>query len=121
MINVAATEFNALKNIPKDAVVVEIGLSTCLKDLLSRSTGKMSVVSLMSDRGHGPEAAFTESVDTLYAHGFDIDVSKLFANKPMSVSCTAPGLGHLVTWDHARSWSTYVIPYPKVSFDLFVI
>ena len=107
--------YDALKQIPKEAVVVEIGLSALLQPLLRRSISNDSILSVMNEAGNGHAESFYKCLGQLYTLGLNVDISRMFKNSlaPFPMSSKAPALGQLVTWDHERSWSDYVITYPK--------
>ena len=108
--------FDALGKIPKQAIVLEIGPSAVLHPAVSRSLGTNPVLSVSNATGTDQVETFFQSIGQLYALGVDMDVSCLFQScERVPASSHCPDLGQLVTWDHQHSWSTYVVPYPKVS------
>ena len=106
---------DALQYIPEEAVVVEIGLSPLLQPLLRRSILNTSIMSLVNKAGDNHAESFYKCLGQLYTLGLNVDISRMFKNSlaPFPMSSKAPALGQLVTWDHERSWSDYVITYPK--------
>ena len=106
--------YDALCHIPKDAAVVEIGLAPLLKPLIKRSVQSESIFSVGSRHQEGRAAGFFQCVGELYNLGLNMNLSSILGGNTYPVSSTAPDLSQLVTWDHTVSWSTYIIPYPKV-------
>ena len=108
--------YDAVGHIPQNAVVLLIGLPSLLMPSIVQSVEGSSVLPITSNVGHLQGPSFFHSLGKLYTLGVNMDISCMsrnVASAPASSKC--PDLGQLVTWDHAHSWSTYVIPYPKVN------
>ena len=109
--------YEAMRHVPEDAIVVEIGLSALLKPLLKRSLDPTRLLSVTNKAGDDHGASFLGCVGELFTLGVDMDVSGMFSRVPMPAPSTTADIGHLVTWNHDHSWGTYVITYPKVISD----
>ncbi|XP_075559826.1 fatty acid synthase-like [Dermacentor variabilis] len=77
----------ALRHVPKDAIVVEIA-PHCL---LLRDTDNHSF--------------FLGSLGKLHTLGVQMDPSALYPPVPWPVPRGTPNIGHLVSWDHTQQWA----------------
>ncbi|XP_054925826.1 fatty acid synthase-like [Dermacentor andersoni] len=95
----------ALRHVPRDAIVVEIAPHCLLLSVLRRTLGSgASCVGLMK-RGTDNHSFFLGSLGKLHTLGVQMDPSSLYPPVPWPVPRGTPNIGHLVSWDHTQQWA----------------
>jgi fatty acid synthase, animal type len=107
---------NAVKHIPKDAAVIEIGPKSTMEAVLKDSLApKNLLVALMTSNQESDQLRhFVESLGKIYNAGVNVNLSGLYPTVAFPVSATAPSLSSLVRWDHSHSWLTPIVPNTAV-------
>ncbi|XP_067015649.2 fatty acid synthase [Anabrus simplex] len=85
----------AKKQIPDDAVTVEISPKSVLGDLKLALYGEEGVVALLSTLGR------------LYEGGVAMNLTKLYPAVQYPVSCGTPMIAPLIKWQHSQQWYVY--------------
>ncbi|XP_070380766.1 fatty acid synthase-like [Dermacentor albipictus] len=95
----------ALRHVPRDAIVVEIAPHCLLLSILRRALGSgASCVGLMK-RDTDNHSFFLGSLGKLHTLGVKMDPSSLYPPVPWPVPRGTPNIGHLVSWDHTQQWA----------------
>ncbi|XP_075559822.1 fatty acid synthase-like [Dermacentor variabilis] len=95
----------ALRHVPRDAIVVEIAPHCLLLSILRRALGPgASCVGLMK-RDTDNRSFFLGSLGKLHTLGVQMDPSALYPPVPWPVPRGTPNIGHLVSWDHTQQWA----------------
>ncbi|XP_070380763.1 fatty acid synthase-like [Dermacentor albipictus] len=95
----------ALRHVPRDAIVVEIAPHCLLLSILRRALGPgASCVGLMK-RDTDNHSFFLGSLGKLHTLGVQLDPSALYPPVPWPVPRGTPNIGHLVSWDHTQQWA----------------
>ncbi|KAH7949721.1 hypothetical protein HPB49_014556 [Dermacentor silvarum] len=95
----------ALKHVPRDAIVVEIAPHCLLLSVLRRALDSgTSIVGLMN-RDVDNQSFFLGSLGKLHTLGVQLDLSALYPPVPWPVPRGTPTIGHLVSWDHSHQWA----------------
>ncbi|XP_037286488.2 fatty acid synthase [Rhipicephalus microplus] len=94
----------ALKHVPEDAILLEIGPHCLLQAILRRAVGPdASCVGLMKRHVDNVEY-FLRSLGKLHILGVEMDLSVMYPPVPWPLPRGTPNIGHLVGWDHSQSW-----------------
>ncbi|KAL1470633.1 hypothetical protein MTO96_040322 [Rhipicephalus appendiculatus] len=94
----------ALKHVPGDAILLEIGPHCLLQAILRRAVGPdASCVGLMKRHADNMEY-FLQSLGKLHTLGVEMDLSVLYPPVPWPLPRGTPNIGHLVGWDHSQTW-----------------
>ncbi|XP_050030055.2 fatty acid synthase-like [Dermacentor andersoni] len=96
---------DALKHVPEDAILLEIGPHCLLQAILRRAVGpKARCLGLMKRHADNLEY-FLSSLGQLHTSGVKMDLSVLYPPVPWPVPRGTPNIAHLVSWDHSHSWN----------------
>ncbi|XP_070380712.1 fatty acid synthase-like [Dermacentor albipictus] len=96
---------DALKHVPEDAILLEIGPHCLLQAILRRAVGpKSRCLGLMKRHADNLEY-FLSSLGQLHTLGVNMDLSVLYPPVPSPVPRGTPNIAHLVSWDHSHSWT----------------
>ncbi|XP_049273450.1 fatty acid synthase [Rhipicephalus sanguineus] len=95
----------ALRHVPRDAIVVEFAPHCLLLSILRRALGSgASCVGLMK-RDTDNHSFFLGSLGKLHTLGVQLDPSALYPPVPWPLPRGTPNIGHLVSWDHTQQWA----------------
>ncbi|KAG8183232.1 hypothetical protein JTE90_014407 [Oedothorax gibbosus] len=114
---------DALKKIPSDAIVVEIGPHFLLQSILKRVIGKdASYIGLMKRNEPNNIRFLMESLGKLYTEGLDVRVDRLYPAVKFPVPRGTPFISDLLKWDHSQSYFVpkFLPTSSEYSKDVFV-
>ncbi|XP_075725722.1 fatty acid synthase-like isoform X2 [Rhipicephalus microplus] len=94
----------ALKHVPKDAILLEIGPHCLLQAILRRAVGPDASCAGLMKRHVDNVEYFLHSLGKLHTLGVEMDLSVLYPPVPWPLPRGTPNIGHLVGWDHSQSW-----------------
>ncbi|CAL1284486.1 unnamed protein product [Larinioides sclopetarius] len=96
---------DALKKIPSNAVVIEIGPHLLLQPILRRVVGsKASYHSLMRKDCKDSTLFFMESLGNLYNEGINPKIERLYKPVKFPVPRGTPMISDLIKWNHSQSF-----------------
>ncbi|XP_065298319.2 fatty acid synthase-like [Dermacentor albipictus] len=96
---------DALKHVPEDAILLEIGPHCLLQAILRRAVGpKARCLGLMKRHADNLQY-FLSSLGQLHTLGVNMHFSVLYPPVPWPVPRGTPNIAHLVSWDHSHSWT----------------
>ena len=120
----------ALKQIPKNAVIIEIAPHHLLQSIIKRSFGlNITYIPLMKKNSDNLKLLLT-SIGKLYNLGFNPSIEKLYPKVVYPVSNGTLMISPLIQWDHEKDYT--VTKWPEfynefhnktksISIDLMVI
>ncbi|XP_045518361.1 fatty acid synthase-like [Pieris brassicae] len=93
------------RNIPADAVLIEIAPHGLLQAILKRSLPESCKNIPLTRRGHLDNARFLlEAIGQLFMEGYNPKLQALYPKVEFPVSTGTPMLSHHVEWAHTESW-----------------
>ncbi|XP_072160818.1 fatty acid synthase-like [Bemisia tabaci] len=96
---------DAIKSIPSNAVLIEIGPHGLLQAILKRAMTKKATNVPLTHRSSEDGVKFLlEAIGQLYLLGFELDVSALYPPVQFPVPLDTPSLQPFVTWDHTEEY-----------------
>ncbi|XP_055685284.1 fatty acid synthase-like [Lutzomyia longipalpis] len=99
----------AVQNIPKNAICIEIAPHGLLQPILKRSLGKDVTHLSLCKRNHENNVEFLlNNIGKLYAAGAQPVVNRLFRPISFPVGRGTPMLNSKIKWDHSQKW---IVPY----------
>ncbi|KAI1291794.1 Fatty acid synthase [Halotydeus destructor] len=103
----------AMKHIPKDAIVMEIAPHTLMQAALKRSLGpNIEYVALMKRKNNDNAMDFLlQAIGKLYQLGLNPAIENLYPRVEYPVPKGTQSLSSLIKWDHSESW--LVTKYPE--------
>ncbi|KAG8183231.1 hypothetical protein JTE90_014406, partial [Oedothorax gibbosus] len=112
---------DALKKIPSDAIVVEIGPHFLLQSILKRVIGKdASYIGLMKRNEPNNIKFLMESLGTLYTEGLDVRVDRLYPPVKFPVPRGTPVISNLFKWNYSQSFYTAKFSPPSSEYSKMV-
>lgn len=104
--------YEAIKKIPKDAVVIEIGPHSILQFVLKSNLSQDQVVLPLQDyRQPDQTVVFMKTVGDCHNLGVKgINTLNLLQPVIYPISSKIPNVSHLVAWDHSEEW---FVPKPE--------
>ncbi|XP_049273338.1 fatty acid synthase-like [Rhipicephalus sanguineus] len=94
----------AIKHVPEDAILLEIGPHCLLQAILRRAVGPSATCMGLMKRNADNLQHFLGSLGNLHILGVQMDLSVLYPPVPWPLPRGTPNIGHLVAWDHSQSW-----------------
>lgn len=103
----------ALKHVPKNAILIEFAPHTLLQAILKRSLGsEMVYIGLMKRNGNNDNVDyFLQNLAKLYTLGLNPQIENLYPKVEFPVPRGTQSVGSLIQWDHTQSW--LVTQYPE--------
>ncbi|XP_054923972.2 fatty acid synthase-like [Dermacentor andersoni] len=111
---------DALKHVPKDAILLEVGPHCLLQAILRRAVGPDATCLGLMKRDADNLQYFLTSLGQLHTLGVELDLSVLYPPVPWPLPRGTPNIGHLVSWDHSQSWDVAQwkdFPSPEKTFE----
>lgn len=104
--------YEAVRHIPKNAIVIEIAPHSLLQAIIKRTLGQdISYVSLMKRNNKNQNiSTFLNSIGKLYNYGLNPDIKILYPKIEYPVSRNVQSLSSLIRWDHSQNWLTPLYP-----------
>jgi fatty acid synthase len=102
--------YDALKHIPKNAVVIEISPHHLLQPIIKRSLGSdITYIPLMKKNNNNMKLLLS-SIGQLYTVGFNPSIEKLYPPVEYPVSRGTASISPLIKWDHTKSFTVNQYP-----------
>ncbi|KAH8038083.1 hypothetical protein HPB51_021640 [Rhipicephalus microplus] len=95
----------ALRHVPKDAIVVEFAPHCLLLSILHRELGSGASCLGLMKKDADNHSFFLGSLGKLHTLGVQLDPSALYPSVPWPLPRGTPNIGHLVSWDHTQQWA----------------
>ena len=109
--------YEATKQIPKNAVVLEVGPRGLFQAILKETIPSESYyVKFMDPKASCGTIHFLDAVGKIYTKGVEVNVANLYPPVSFPVPSNTPSVAHLASWDHGASWKVPFIKYPRVCF-----
>ncbi|XP_070380711.1 fatty acid synthase-like [Dermacentor albipictus] len=111
---------DALKYVPKDAILLEVGPHCLLQAILRRAVGPDATCLGLMKRDADNLQYFLTSLGQLHTLGVKLDLSVLYPPVPWPLPRGTPNIGHLVSWDHSQIWDVAQwkdFPSPEKTFE----
>jgi fatty acid synthase len=107
--------YNALKTIPSDAIVIEIGPHALFSSIITKTLESVSYVPLVKrDQNDTNLELFLLSIGKLYELGVNPSIEKLYPKVEWPVARNTQSISSLIKWDHKDSY--FVRKYPEYHF-----
>lgn len=101
----------AIKKIPRDAVVIEIGPHAILQAILKKGLSPEATLLPLQNLKEGDQAVvFMRALGECYNAGVNVDPLALLEPMEFPIGAQTPGIGHLVSWNHSDEW---LVPKPE--------
>ena len=115
----------ALKFVPKNAVLVEIAPHTLLQAILKRSLGSEVVYLGLCKRNNNAANVdyLLQTLGKLYEFGWNPKIENLYPKVNYPVPLGTQSLSSLIKWDHNQTWMVTLYPEyfnPSASSDFVV-
>jgi len=115
----------ALKFVPKNAVLIEIAPHTLLQAILKRSLGSEVVYLGLCKRNNNAANVdyLLQTLGKLYSYGYQPCIENLYPKVSFPVPRNTPSLSSLIRWDHNQNWMVTLYPEyfnPSASSDFVV-
>jgi fatty acid synthase len=107
--------YNALKTLPTDAIVIEIGPHSLFANIIKKSLESVSYVPLVKrDQNDTNLELFLTSIGKLYELGVNPSIENLYPKVELPVARNTQSISSLIKWDHNESY--FVRKYPEFHF-----
>jgi fatty acid synthase len=107
--------YNALKTLPSDAIVIEIGPHALFSSIITKTLESVSYVPLAKrDQNDTNLELFLTSIGKLYELGLNPSIENLYPKFEFPVARNTQSLSSLIKWDHKDSY--FVKKYPEYHF-----
>jgi fatty acid synthase len=107
--------YNALKTLPNDAIVIEIGPHALFSSIITKTLESVSYVPLAKrDQNDTNLELFLTSIGKLYELGLNPSIENLYPKVEFPVARNTQSLSSLIKWDHKDSY--FVKKYPEFHF-----
>ena len=102
---------DAIKHVPKDALVIEVAPHSLLQAIVKRSLGpEATYVSFMKRNCNDSMQFLFESIGKLYNLGINLKLENLYPKVQYPVPKGTASISSLVKWDHSQSWLVPMFP-----------
>ena len=106
---------NKLKDLPKDAIIVEIGPHSLFAKVITQTLESSTYMSLIKREQNDTNLeTFLNSIGKLYELGFNPSIEKLYPKVDFPVSRNTHSISSLMKWDHNETYA--VKKYPEHYF-----
>jgi fatty acid synthase len=103
--------YDKLKELPTDAVVLEIGPHSLFQKVVTETLDNSSYVSLIKKDSNDTNLdMFLSGLATLYELGYNLSIDKLYPRVEWPVPRGTPSIGSLIKWDHSRQFDERLYP-----------
>jgi fatty acid synthase len=107
--------YNALKTLPSDAIVIEIGPHALFSSIITKTLESVSYVPLVKrDQNDTNLELFLFSIGKLYELGVNPSIEKLYPKVEWPVARNTQSISSLIKWDHKENY--FVRKYPEYHF-----
>jgi fatty acid synthase len=107
--------YNALKTLPSDAIVIEIGPHALFANIITKVLETVSYVPLVNrDQNETNLELFLTSIGKLYELGVNPSIENLYPKVEWPVARNTQSISSLIKWDHKDSF--FVKKYPEYNF-----
>jgi fatty acid synthase len=106
---------NALKTLPSDSIVIEIGPHALFSSIIPKTLETASYIPLVKrDQNDTNLELFLTSIGKLYELGVNPSIENLYPKVEFPVARNTQSISSLIKWDHKESYS--VRKYPEYHF-----
>jgi fatty acid synthase len=106
---------NAIKTLPSDSIVIEIGPHSLFANLITKTLESVSYVPLVKrDQNDTNLELFLASIGKLYELGVNPSIENLYPKVEFPVARNTQSISSLIKWDHKDSY--FVRKYPEYHF-----
>ncbi|XP_074599703.1 fatty acid synthase-like [Brevipalpus obovatus] len=103
--------YSAVKCIPKDAAIVEIGPSSIMLGLVRKELGSSAdYIPTMKKDTDENVANLLASIGGIYMAGHWPQINRLYPQVEYPVPRETGSIGHLLKWDHSKDWQACKYP-----------
>ena len=103
--------YDKLKNLPSDAIIVEVGPHAVFRKILSETLEAVSYISLIKkDCNDTNLDNFFNSIAKLYELGVNPSINNLYPRVEYPVSRGTPSIGSLIKWNHSQHYALKAFP-----------
>jgi fatty acid synthase len=107
--------YNAVKALPLEAIVIEIGPHALFKSIFTKALESVSYVPLVKRNENDTNLElFLTSIGKLYELGVNPSIENLYPKVEFPVARNTQSIGSLIKWDHEESY--FVRKYPEFHF-----
>jgi fatty acid synthase len=107
--------YNALKTLPSEAIVIEIGPHSLFSSIITKTLESVSYVPLVKrDQNDTNLELFLLSIGKLYELGVNPSIENLYPKVEWPVARNTQSISSLIKWDHKDSY--FVRKYPEYHF-----
>ena len=97
--------YDKLKELPSDAIVIEIGPHGVFRKIISDTLETASYLTLIKKDSNDTNLDnFLSAIATLYEWGLNPSIEKLYSKVEFPVSRNTSNIGSLIKWDHSSSY-----------------
>lgn len=101
----------AIQEIPKNAIVIEIAPHSLLQAIIKRTLGsEICYVSFMKRNYDDNLNLLLSSIGRLYKFGLNPDIKLLYPKIEYPVCRGVQSIGSLIKWDHSQTWTVCLYP-----------
>ena len=94
--------YDKLKELPSDAVIIEIGPHGVFRKIVNESLETASYLTLIKkDSNDRNLDNFLSAIADIYELGYNPSIEKLYPKVEFPVSRSTPSIGSLIKWDHS--------------------
>ena len=112
--------YDKLKNLPSDAIVVEVGPHAVFRKIVSETLESVTYMSLIKKDSNDTNLDnLLSAIKQLYELGINPSIDKLYPPVEYPVSRGTPSIGSLMKWDHSVVHREAHIPRIFVSKHCF--
>ena len=98
--------YDKLKELPSDAIVIEIGPHGVFRKIVTQTLEMVSYMSLIKKDSNDTNLDnFLSAIATLYELGHNPSIENLYPKVEFPVSRSTPSIGSLMKWDHSVQYN----------------
>ncbi|KAL7023366.1 hypothetical protein ACKWTF_012570 [Chironomus riparius] len=86
--------------LPNDSLMIEVAPSGLLRAILKRNLKEGAYINLTERNSNDGLKHFFEALGSIFQHGIDMDISKLYPPISFPVSRSTPMISHIIKWNH---------------------
>jgi fatty acid synthase len=106
---------NAMKTVPQDAIVIEIGPHSLFANIIKKTLELVSYTPLVKRNENNTNLElFLTSIGKLYELGINPSIENLYPKVEWPVARNTQSISSLIKWDHKESY--FVKKYPEYNF-----
>ena len=105
--------YDKLKELPSDAIVIEIGPHGVFRKIITETLGTASYLTLIKKDSNDTNLDnILSAIATLYEWGLNPSIENLYPKVEFPVSRNTASIGNLIKWDHSVQY--YYRKYPEI-------